>query len=129
LFVFGVDAIEVQKDQALRARSACSVFNATKPADFPPLPPDPREWSDITYESPEGWLAVQYARSWRSNGYDPGHPDLPTYAAGLRASGLIAGPRVADFIRDGVEKLLDRFPPKPLPGLDEWFVWHPQPPL
>jgi hypothetical protein len=127
-FIFGRDPIGTQKEQALRAQRARWLFNATKPGDFPPLPIDSREWSCITYESPAGWLVVHYARSWSSNGYDLGHPDIITFASGLRASGLTVGPRVAGFIRGGVEELLGRFPPKPLPGLDKWFVWHQRPP-
>jgi hypothetical protein len=126
-FVFGRDPIGVQKEQALRAQRARWLFDATKPGNFPPLPVDEREWPRITYDNPADWLVVHYARSWRSNAYDLGHPDLATYAGGLRASDLITGPRVADFMRDGVEKLLDRFQPRPLPGLDEWLVWHPLP--
>ena len=125
-FVFGVDPIDVQKEQALRAQRARLQFNITKPDDFPPLPVDPREWSTIKYDSPVDWLVVQYARSLSSNAYDPSHPDIATYASGLRASGLITtSPHVADFIREGVEQLLERFPPKLLPGLDQWFVWRP----
>jgi hypothetical protein len=126
-FVFGVDPICVQKEQALRAQQARWVFEATKPGDFPPLPVDPREWPCIKYDSPADWLVVQYARSLRANAYDPNHPDLAAYAGGLRASGLIGGPRVAEFIRRDIEELLLRFPARPLSGLDEWLVWHPQP--
>jgi hypothetical protein len=126
-FVFGRDPIWVQKERALRAQRARCSFNATKPGDFRPLPLDSREWPSITYGSPADWLVVHYARSWSSNAYDLGHPDIATYASGFRASGLITGPLVADFIRPAVEELLDRFPPKLLPGLDEWLVWRKQP--
>jgi len=127
-FVFGRDPIGVQKEQALRAQRARWLFNATKPGNFPSLPVDSREWPWITYDSPADWLVVHYARSWSSNAYDLGHPDVATYAGGLRAGGLMTSPRVADFIRYGVEELLDRFPPKLLPGLDEWLVWRQPPP-
>jgi hypothetical protein len=129
LFVFGVDPIDVQKEQALRAQRARCLFQTTNPGDLPRPPVDAREWSSIAYDSPADWLVAQYARSCSLNDYDPDHPDLATYAGGLRASGLVTtSPRVADFIRAGVERLLERFPPKPLHGLDEWLVWRKQPP-
>jgi hypothetical protein len=127
-FVFGHDPISVQKKRAMQAQQARWLFKMTKPGDFPDLPLDSREFSSIMYGSPVDWLVVQYARSSKLNDYDLGHPDLATYAGGLRASGLVAtSTHVADFIRAGVEELLERFPPRPLHGLDEWFVWHQQP--
>jgi hypothetical protein len=127
-FVFDVDPIDVQKEEALRAQLARWLFQAREPGDFPPLPVFSPERSCVMYDSPADWLVFHYALSWSSNGYDLGHPDFVTYAAGLRASGLIAtSPRVADFIRDDVERMLKRFPPRPLAGLDECLVWHQQP--
>ena len=51
-FILGVDPISVQKEQALQAHLARLLFQLTKPADFPQLPVDSRDWATIEYESP-----------------------------------------------------------------------------
>jgi|tagenome__1003787_1003787.scaffolds.fasta_scaffold20988526_8 hypothetical protein len=126
-FVFGRDSISAQKENALRAQRARWYFGMTKPGDFPSLPVNRREWPRMVYESPVDWLVVHYARSWSSNEYDLNHPDIAMYAGGLRASGLIAGSAVGDFIRSDVEQLLGRFQPRQLSGrLDASLVWRNQ---
>lgn len=114
------DSIDKQKEAARRALAAKWWFSFYGPGDLPALPIDPRERSDITYDSPLHWVFANYARSWACYEFGMEHPSFDIYARGV-----IASPHTPDFIRENPD-LLRRFPPIPLLRLCADFVWRPR---
>ena len=119
-FVWGVDPIEPQKRDAVRALLARELFAENGPPDAPPLPLSHDEIEDArNARGVEGAVGF-YARSLALRQWDTReHPSFDDFAGGLMAS---------DTASWGIEKdavLQGRCPPRPLEGMGPDKHWRP----
>jgi hypothetical protein len=111
-FVTGVDPLKPQKEMAYRALLAQEWFALYGPRDAPPLPiyntSDAKRGQGLLH------LLAYFTQSLSGQDYAVHiHPSFEDYAAGVLAS-----PGVPWFFERN-EELKKRFPPRPLPGLDQ----------
>jgi hypothetical protein len=118
-WVAGLDPIAPQKEAARRALKAQKWFAVYGPSDTQPLPLC--HWDrEMLKVGGLSHMVAWYARSLENLKYDfVTHPSFYDYACGVLAS-----PRAPDFIKSDVA-LLNRFPPRILPGLDGSNYWDP----
>jgi hypothetical protein len=115
-FIKGEDSTVRERRLACLALAAREWFAKHGPPDAPPLP--------LSYDEREGLkrgdlghLVALYARSLAAQDYDvEKHPSFHDYACGVMASGLRPSHN---------EELCERFPPRPLDGLDNGLYWSP----
>jgi hypothetical protein len=104
-----------------RAKAARKWFAVHGPADLQPLPLGYSERERLKDRSVRHILAW-YARSLAELKYNfLSHPSFYDYACGVMALEMSFE---IPLIRQTAE-LLKRFPPRPLPGLNESFYWSP----
>ena len=126
-FIWGVDPIAPQKDEACRALLAREWFAVNGPTGAPPLPLSDEEIED--YRKARGLRGVIgfYARSLsretdgRQSFEVNNHPSFDEFARGLMAMAVDGG-------LWGLEKdahLIMRFPPKLLAGMTPGAYWAP----
>jgi hypothetical protein len=118
LYVPTEDDIRPLKKQLRAALAAREWFYENGPSDAQPLPLGYVEREALKRGGVLHVLAY-YARSLECRGYDVlEHPTFDDYARGVMASD-----ETPDFIKE--EKLLKRFPPRPLDGLGSGLIWKP----
>ena len=119
-FVWGVDPIEPQKRDAVRALRAREWFAENGPPDAPPLPLSHDEIEDARNARGLAGVVGFYARSLALRQWDTQeHPPFDDFARGLMAT---------DTGSWGIEKdvmLQERFPPQPLEGMGPDKRWRP----
>lgn len=120
-FVWGLDPIKSQKQDARRALTAREWFEKNGPADAQPLPLSHPEREDLKRGGVLHILAW-YARSLEALDYDvKRHPAFYDFACGVMAS-----PETSDLISND-PVLRRRFPPRHLVGLGPGLYWDPPP--
>ena len=119
-FVWGVDPIEPEKRDAVRALRAREWFAENGPPDAPPLPLSHDEIEDARNARGLKGVVGFYGRSLALRQWDTReHPPFDDFARGLMAS---------DTASWGIEKdavLQGQFPPRPLEGMGPDKHWRP----
>lgn len=114
------DSIAVQKEDAVRAVLARLWHTKKYPLafDLQPLPLNRDERENMQGRGPVGHLVKWYARSLEARGHDViEHPLFHDFACGMMTD-LESWPKF--------NNVRDRFPPRPLPGLDpKYSYWEP----
>jgi hypothetical protein len=124
-FVWGIDPIAEQKDNATIALLAREWFAVNGPSDAPPLP----LYDVDSYRNARGLKGVVgfYARSLSRQGYGRrrydvcSHPSFDDFARGLMALAKERGL----WGLENDETLMRRFPPRPLVGMMPSAYWDP----
>ena len=126
-FVWGLDPVAPQKDEAVRALYARAGFVCNAPSDAPPLPISHDDIEDYRNAGGLPALVGFYARSLSREGYgrrsyDVGnHPTFYDFACGLMAMAVESG--LWGLEEDAA--LQRRFPPRPLAGMTPGAYWAP----
>ena len=116
-FVWGIDPITPQKQEAVRALHAGLWFEKNGPANAPRLPLSHAEREDLKRGGVSHILAW-YARSLEALDYDVNsHPEFEDFACGV-----MARQETPDFILSD-PLLRRRFPPRLLRGLGVGTMW------
>jgi hypothetical protein len=120
-FVFGDDPITPQKQMARKALLARDWFAKCGPPDAPPLPLSSGEIEDMKFKRPALYHIIScFAFSLRSLDWDfTRHPGFDDFARGV-----FAAKTAHRFVLED-EPLHRRYPPRPLAGLSQFFVWKP----
>jgi hypothetical protein len=124
-FVWGIDPIAEQKEDAIAALLAREWFAVNGPSDAPPLP----LYDVDSYRDAKGLKGVVgfYARSLSRQGYGRqrydvcNHPSFDDFARGLMALAVEKG--LWNLEKD--KTLIRRFPPRPLVGMTPSAYWDP----
>jgi hypothetical protein len=120
-FVWGVDPIQVQKRDAVRALLAREWFAEHAPAGAPPLPLSPDEIEDARNAGGVTGVIGFYARSLACRQWDvQQHPSPMDFARGLMASDLTGWGIAQD------PELHRLFPPRQLTGMGPDLRWRPE---
>jgi hypothetical protein len=121
-FVWGVDPIADQKEQANFALLAQQWFRVNGPPDAPLLPLNLHDRDRFRGSGGLTALVGFYARSLSRQGYDVcTHPSFDDFARGLMA---LAKERGLWQLEED-ENLMRRFPPRPLMGMLPSAYWVP----
>jgi hypothetical protein len=101
---------------ATRSRA---LFYLSGPPRLQPLPLSEDEHNAIIMgDDPIRWMTHHFSNSQRARGFDRNHPSFFDYVRGVVAE---IPEKILDY-----EKMLRLFPPKKLPGLED-FHWRPLP--
>jgi hypothetical protein len=127
-FVFGVDPINPQKQEACRALLAREWFAQHGPPDAQPLPLSQYEIEDLKYNhrGPDPafhHIFYRYVASLRCRDWNfKDHPGFEEFARGVMAMKDV--PLVPRFVAED-EALCRRYPPRRLQGLTPFLMWLP----
>ena len=125
-FVYGVEPIKPQKEDAYRALLAQEWFALNGPADALPLPINQRDWSTLKYSrGPMYFFTVQLARSMAPHYDTVEHPAFADYVSGIlwEHDNNIPSCKLP-FTAEQLAELRKRFPPRKIEGL-HCFCWSP----
>ncbi len=119
-FIYGVDPIEPQKQEAYRALLARELFAVNGPADAPQLPItyEQREYLKWCTGRPLDYVVAQFAGSLLTQDVTE-HPSFSEFARGLLWDHDNGGSGLP-LSAEGLAELKRRFPPRQLEGLSSY---------